>query len=292
MSKKDRELTLFLGLTAALSGVFWMLLVASPGLVERRPGTFSHLLMWCPGVAALATCWVTTRSLRGLGWRWPGWRWLIVAFVLPLGFAAVHAGVWASGLAGIDHTRFEAAARRFGLGELPIGLAYPLLLVVLPAVGLLVDWLFALGEELGWRGYLVPALASRMGFTGTSVVSGLIWAAWHLPLIVAFVPRVLPGPPLPFALLFFGIAVVGMSFAYAWLRLRSGSVWPAVVLHACSNLVVQGILDRLTLDTGPTRWLAGEYGAGAALVGAAVGLLFWSRRRSLTTRPSELTAGS
>lgn len=131
----------------------------------------------------------------------------------------------------------------------------------MPALGLLVDAIAALGEELGWRGLLVPTLYERYGFTATSLLSGAIWAAWHVPLIVALVPSVQPGPPRMAAVAFFGVNLTGASFAHAWLRLRTGSVWPAVVLHAVTNLVIQGYFDPLTVDTGATWWIAGEHGA-------------------------------
>ena len=75
--------------------------------------------------------------------------------------------------------------------------------------------------------------------------------------------------------------VVAMGFPFAWLRLRSGSVWPAAILHASHNLFVQAFFDRVTVDTGPTRWLTGEFGAGLALAFIAVGWIFWRARASV-----------
>lgn len=270
---------LFLLLTGLFSLPFWVLLFARRDLVTGAPGLFSHLLMWCPGLAALVTCAIRRRSLGGLGWRWPGLGPLVVAFLLPFLYGGPYVVLWATGGAGLDAERAKAAAERFGLGALPLGLALVVLAFLVPILGLLVDALTALGEELGWRGLLVPALAERHGFARASLLSGAIWAAWHLPLIVALVPSVQPGPPRVAAVALFTLNVMGVSFAFAWLRLRTGSVWPAVVLHAATNLIVQGFFDRLTVDTGATWWIAGEHGAGAALVGLLIGLGIWVRYR-------------
>jgi hypothetical protein len=53
-------------------------------------------------------------------------------------------------------------------------------------------------------------------------------------------------------------------------------VWPAVLLHGSHNLYVQGVFDRATVDTGPTEFWIGEFGAGLAVVAVVVALL--SRR--------------
>lgn len=266
-----REVTFFLALNFALSLPFWIVALGRRELVSQVPGLFSHLLMWCPGIAALVSRWFCRRSLRDLGWRWPGIHRLALAFLLPFLYGIAYLVAWLGGWAFFDSARAAAALARFGLDDLPVGIGLLVLALVVPATGLVVDWVVALGEELGWRGLLVPALAEGMGFTRASLLSGVIWAGWHVPLIVAFVPA----PPTFAAILFFSFNVTGISFAYAWLRLRSDSVWPAVVLHAVTNLLVQGFFDRLTVDAGPTWWIVGEYGLGTAAVGVAIGLGFW-----------------
>jgi len=67
----------------------------------------------------------------------------------------------------------------------------------------------------------------------------------------------------------------------AWLRLRSGSVWPAALLHASHNLYIQGYFDRVTADTGITKYLTGEFGAALAITAAITGFIFWRLRARL-----------
>jgi len=54
-------------------------------------------------------------------------------------------------------------------------------ILVQATLGVLISCLTALGEEIGWRGFLVPQLASVTSFTKTALISGLIWAVWHYP---------------------------------------------------------------------------------------------------------------
>jgi membrane protease YdiL (CAAX protease family) len=155
-------------------------------------------------------------------------------------------------------------------------------------LGSLQSLLSATGEELGWRGFLVPTLARTMSFGRTALVSGAIWAAWHVPLIVFADYNA--GTATWYAVLCFVAMVVSLSVPLAWLRLRSGSVWPAAILHATHNLFVQGFFDRVTVDTGPTRWLTSEFGAALAVAVGATAWVFWRARGAALSRDEPLPA--
>jgi hypothetical protein len=72
--------------------------------------------------------------------------------------------------------------------------------------------------------------------------------------------------------------VVGISFIFAWMRLKGGSVWTGMFLHASHNLWIQGIFDPLTTDTGKTRFVVGEFGIGLAVAAIVVAFLTWQQR--------------
>lgn len=265
------ELTTYLGLTFGLSAIFWWLII-SAGSLGVHGGLYVFALMWCPGTSALITRLIFQRNVRGEGWAIGSPKWLGLAYLLPLGYASVAYGlVWLTGLGGVDLARFKT----------PV--------VMFLVVGSLQSLLSATGEELGWRGFLVPTLARTMSFRRTAIVSGAIWAAWHVPLIIFADYN--GGTPSWYSTLCFAVMVVSMGFPFAWLRLRSGSVWPAAVLHATHNLFVQAFFDRVTVDTGPTKWLTSEFGAALALTIAATAWLFWRARAAVET-PNELEAAS
>ncbi len=137
----------------------------------------------------------------------------------------------------------------------------------------------ALGEEIGWRGFLVPELASHTNFTATALISGAIWACWHWPILLFADYN--SGTPAWYGLTCFTVMVLGMSFIFAWMRLKSGSLWTGVLLHASHNQFIQGFFDPITADTGRTKYIIGEFGAGLAIAAIAFGAYFWTRRNEL-----------
>ena len=84
-----------------------------------------------------------------------------------------------------------------------------------------------------------------------------------------------------FDLLSITISVFGMSFFTAWLRLKTGSIWPAVLWHGNHNLLIQSVLLRMTADTGVTRYFVDDFGIGVLLSSLVMGYVFWSKRSEL-----------
>ena len=176
---------LFLLLTFGLSCVFYALVIAT-GHLGGAMGMYVTGLMWCPGIAALLTCRLRGEGPGQLGWRWGAWRWPWLAYLVPLGYATVaYAIVWGTGLGGFGNPQFLGKiGQALGFGGAPAWLNTAVYLVLLGSVGMVRSLSTALGEEIGWRGFLAPALVARLGFTGGALVTGAIWAAWHLPILL------------------------------------------------------------------------------------------------------------
>jgi membrane protease YdiL (CAAX protease family) len=137
----------------------------------------------------------------------------------------------------------------------------------------------ALGEEIGWRGFLVPELAKTTSFTATSLISGIVWSLWHYPILIYADYNA--GTPTWYGLTCFTVMVISISFIFAWMRLKSGSVWTAAILHASHNLYIQGVFTPITRDTGKTKWFVDEFGCVLPLVAIAFAIYFWTKRREL-----------
>jgi membrane protease YdiL (CAAX protease family) len=280
MTARWRAVGLFVLLTICLSGIFWVLINAT----QTVNAAYIFGLMWMPALAAILTCRILGRPLRMLGLgTWNG-RYVLIGYLIPIAYCLVASlGIWILGFGGFPNTEFvRTTADAFGLGEAPDWVVIAMFVVLTGTTGMLSGVAAATGEEIGWRGFLVPELAKVLPFTGVAVVSGLIWAAWHYP-ITAVVYRDAGLPPW-FWLLTFTFVAVAISFAQAWLRLRTHSVWPPIFLHASHNLWIQSIFTPLTSDQHYTKWIAGDLGLAFVVVAAVVAMVFWIKRGELPAK--------
>lgn len=99
-------------------------------------------------------------------------------------------------------------------------------------VGALINIIPALGEELGWRGWLLPKLMP-LGTVWALLLSGTIWGLWHAPLILLGYNY--PDAPGWLGLLCMVGTCILFGAVFGWLRIRSGSIWPAALAHGAFN---------------------------------------------------------
>jgi len=281
-----KELAIFLALTTVLSAAFHVV-IARAGSMQTGGGLYVAGLMWSPGVAALVARLTVRRTLGGLGWRWGKTRYQILALALPFLVVLVTYGiVWLTGLGGFPDPAFvEEISGQLGF-EATRTQTILIYAVVSGAFGLVTTLPPALGEEIGWRGLLVPDLARMTDFTKTALISGIIWAVWHFPGMVFADYR--GDTQLWYSMACFTVMAVAFSVVMAWIRLKSGSVWPAMFAHAGHNVFIQTIFTPLTADTGVTEYVIDEFGIGLAVAYALAAFVFWRMRDRL---PGEHSGG-
>lgn len=207
--KVKKAIITFILLTFALSSIFYFSII-SAGSLQAGNGIFTLLLMWCPAAAAIITSLIFYGSIRDFGWKTGKVKYLVLGYIIPVFYCIIAYGIfWLTGL---------------GTFNGPI----PDILPVFIIIGTFGSVISALGEEIGWRGFLAPQLAKITTFTKVAVISGIVWAVWHFPLIMF--SNYNSATPLWYALPLFLTSVLGISFMLTWLRLKSGSIWPAVLL--------------------------------------------------------------
>ena len=274
-----RAILVYLLVTWTASSLFYLLIIKSAG-TNSADGAYTSGLMWCPALGALLTCKYLGRPIASLGWQWGETRYQVISYLIPLGYSTITYSIaWLTGIAALNPNQTaDAFSRFFGLGPLPRSFGIGLYFVVVATIGVIQNCATTLGEEIGWRGFLVPELAKRFSFTGTAVLSGVIWALWHVPIIVFAGYNMGTG--------WYGLAVVSanmiaLCFVLTWLRLKSGSLWTGVILHASSNHFIQQFFDPMTAYTGRTKYILGEFGIGFTVVVAVLAAYFWMRREEV-----------
>ncbi len=232
---KQNTLWFFLGLAYLFTWIFWGTQVAeAQGLISfHLPQNLGY---WGLATAAYLMAfmtggWPAVKDLlsRLVRWRVNG-QWYLIALVITNGVGLLAAGLLA----------LTGSANHIG-EDLPLTQVLPFFLVNFP--------LFLFTEETAWRGFALPRLQKKYNALWASVILGLGWGIWHLPLFLipgtfqAHFP--LPGPIVSW--LGFVVLVIPMSILMTWLFNHTrGSVLIAALFHTATNtgMVFFGVLTH------------------------------------------------
>jgi membrane protease YdiL (CAAX protease family) len=250
------KIGVFLLLTFVISSFFYYIIISSSTVFD-----IGGFWMWSPGIAAILTKMLFRENLRDFGLKIEKPKYLVLGLSIPFLYALlIHSLVWVT-----------------GVGEFTPQPALKIFLF--STLGLVIACFFALGEEIGWRGLLIPELTKITSFTISVLITGIVWAAWHYPAIIFADYN--SQTPLLFQLGVITITVLGYSALTAWLRLKSGSIWPPVLWHGGHNLFVQQIFLSMTKDTGVTAYFVDDFGIGVLATSILLGVIFWIKRAEL-----------
>ncbi len=244
---RARSLAMFFLLTYVVTWMSWAAWVFSGGAsAGHLPGLRNLVFLLGVFAPSFVAVWLTARnegragvrSLLGrmLQWR-VGLRWYAFAITYLIGLKLA---------AALIHRLITGEWPRFG--------TVPWYFMV---VGIVISTPVQAGEEVGWRGYALPRLAARFGLARASVLLGIIWAAWHLPLFYISGTDT-TGQSFPLYLL----GATALSVAIAWLYTRTnGSLLLTMLMHAAvnnTNIVSsfdQNATNPFALSTSLVAWI-------------------------------------
>lgn len=275
---------LFVVTACSLAWLVALPLWLGEGLATPIAPLLLPLMMWTPAVATLIVMLALRVPAKGERARFLGvWPlrpakrvvWLIVVgWLAPVVLIVLIVAV--SALLGLAQPDFTFAAYAALLeSATPAGTPLPPVEALVVAqlamvpLGALINSVAAFGEEIGWRGWLLPALRP-LGTWPALVLSGAIWGLWHAPIILLgynFGRTDITG------VLFMMGGCVAWGVFFGWLRLRSGSVWPAVVGHGALNAAAGLILLLQPIGTPFDLAIVGPLGVVSWGVLAVVALV-------------------
>ncbi|MDF0717973.1 type II CAAX endopeptidase family protein [Muricauda sp. 334s03] len=266
-----KTIFLFLVLVIALTSPFHYAIV---NLYPSR--IYVGAIMWCPAIAAIITLKIKGRKISSLNWSWGNWKYIRWSYFIPALYGVItYMLIWIFGFGSLANeeiiTEWGKELGLFGIGALNPTSITVIAIILLGTVEVIRASATTLGEEIGWRGFFIHELRKVLSFTGVSIFSGIIWAAWHWPLLVYYSNNML----LEFITFF--VVIISMSFMMAYYTFKSKSLWPAVIFHAVSNVYIQKIMPPLTMKIdGAEHWL-GENGIMFAIVTCIFGIYFWRK---------------
>ena len=230
------------------------------------------ILMWIPALAATVANCISFRengepfSLKKLfakgGFRKCRLRYVLLGCLLPLVYLLVPYMVY-----------WRLYPENFAYHGDPLVLVLKDILPVL-VIGILISLMSALGEEIGWRGFMVPALHERLGLNKTLLISSLFWCCWHLPLLIG--GGYMSGTPLWYQLPAFALHIFPVGVMAGLLTLESGSVWPAAFLHAAHNNYDQAVFQVITAGANKMYFVS-ETGVLTILCAWALAVILYMR---------------
>lgn len=253
-----RQVLSFVILTFVISGLEQYGIAVHGG---ERTYLRVFLLMWTPGLMAILCALFFDKNLQSLQMKRPSMRVFSLAYLIP---AAVSLGVLLLSvfIAVVDWTPWgvESPWRDFFKKD---DLSMVLSVFAASTLGVFIASLSALGEELGWRGFLqtrLDVIAPKYKY----ILIGLIWSLWHGPLI--YLTDYLNTPKTWLSALFFTVSLVSLSVIMGHLTERSRSVLPAALLHGVHNMFFV-IMTPAFVKQGPLAYyFFGEAGLLCAMI--------------------------
>lgn len=172
---RESAIRTVLVLTFTFSAIFYVLALMS-GRIGGGAGRYATGIMWCPGFAALLTCRIHGIPLTALNWHWAGFRFQAASYVLPAAYSLVaYVVIWGTNLGSFPNPTFlRESVAAVGIAGMPPWAAVVLMVALHAVYGFIRSCANALGEEIGWRGFLTPQLIRTRGFSGASLITGCI----------------------------------------------------------------------------------------------------------------------
>jgi membrane protease YdiL (CAAX protease family) len=276
MSKKISEtkeawktIILFLTLLIILSSIaYYAILALNPTSI------YIGALMISPAVAAFITLKIRKKPISSLPWSLKELKYLKLAYITPLLYVSIaYALIWFFGFGElIDNERILKWSDELGIDSSNQTVVVSVMIFLLLTVGVIKNLGSTLGEEIGWRGFLIFELRKVMSFKALSIVSGLIWAVWHFPIINLMYGR---GENLFLHLGAFTIMIVGVSIILAYYTFKSNSLWVAAIYHSIHNIYIQKICTPLTISNDSTVFWIDEYGLMIPIITTLFAIYFW-----------------
>jgi membrane protease YdiL (CAAX protease family) len=285
MQNDKKAVKLFLIIVFAVSAV-----IEAVWIIFGEPATqagISTLLMMVPFLVAIIIGRIFYKKQGALGFKRCKLVYILMAIFIPLVYFAPSYGLYwlfSKGSFTGNLSVLTKYATAYSGQELPEHIAIIVSLIVMLPITIIT----ALGEEVGWRGFMYPVMQRVWGWKKAIIISGGVWALWHLPIVIAglYYPS---NTSLIYLIPVFVVEVFALTVIFTWLRMVSNSVLPVILLHAMHNYFDQIIFQSLTNDASSV-YFVGEIGVITLSITVLVAVIILIKgRNAFTDKLEKLT---
>ena len=255
MNIEKKRLLIYLGLAFGMAWlVFFVFILTGHTWSGSTPEMMSLVSL---GMLAPAAAHIITRKITGEGFRLSGkdsmmlgidlkgkkWLFFLVAVILPVIYATLG-----------DVIIWLSCPEAFGKTDVRpfVAITYPLLAVV---SGVVLSFA-ALGEELGWRGYMMPKLIGLVGKPKALLIGGIIWGLWHAPLTCVGHNFGMDYPGFPYVgIILMCLMCTALGTILTCVTIKTDSIWPAAFMHAVNNSMPSAMVVFMNQDVKIPIWI-------------------------------------
>ncbi|MGH1295794.1 CPBP family intramembrane glutamic endopeptidase [Bacillus pretiosus] len=267
---KDKIQRAKIGLQLFLSILIITSIILNVAVIITKSMPLIVVYMFTPALSSILTRLILKEGFKDVSFSLGNlkiWKGIGFALLIPMIICGITYSIaWLSGIAGFQHPEggmmLEPIYNMLGLQYVTAPFSFIYLVVLSGIFGSLLNLIPVLGEEMGWRGYMLTRLVDAE-FSRPILISGLIWATWHVPIVIAGL--YVEGASVLLSVLGIYFCIVPFSYITAYLRLITGSVWPSVIIHTTWNAIIQGPFARASTGYQTEIWI-GESGLITAII--------------------------
>ncbi|ASV30715.1 CPBP family intramembrane metalloprotease [Maribacter cobaltidurans] len=272
--KKVRiTILLFLGILTLLSAIcYYAILRLNPTSI------YVGALMMCPALSAFITLKLMKRPISSLPWGLKHIKYLRLSYLIPVAYITLsYIVIWVFGFGDlVNQETMVEWSQELGMEGFSSTAILLTMIVLLSIVGVIKNIGSTLGEEIGWRGFFIYELRKLFSFGTVSIISGLIWAIWHWPIIFLIYKG---SGSLLLHITAFTVMIVAISVILAYYTFKSNSLWPAALFHSVHNIFIQKIFTPLTITNDSSTFWIDEYGLMLPIITTIFAFYFWRKAK-------------
>lgn len=270
VARSRRELSVFFAFLIPLTAISYLMM-----FLLHLPDLF---LIWTPAISSILTRLSLRMKFDDISLRFGGKK-TLYSLLLVFAFTFLVAGIsyglaWSLGLAHfvVPNSIIHRIPKSLPGSSNPI-FSFIWLIFIQATLGTLISAIVVAGEEIGWRGFMLTRLIEAK-LPYPLLLQGLIWGLWHVPYIVSGSYGPGANPVLALGIIVFLVTITSFGYYIAWLRLRTGSIWPCLIAHGAWNSITQSAFDPVTTGSLSRLWI-GESGLLVAPITLLVTISFY-----------------